>query len=307
MSTKNQSKPADTIPHKFHLSFDKTAKERAELSPDQLAPLNVDPQVASTTAIGAVGRLLLVRDQIVTQLPEFDIAQFDRIGTYAEAFAYSHTVFLAASAPSQPIATLAERATQIRELFLSDANALAKRGLIDGKPLDELKGSVGYLNVASDIGVLVRVFRERWQYISTKSAVQIAELDEAELLFERITLAYAERNQTSTAETAASDDRLRAYTLLVNAYDQARRAVLYIRWSEDDGDTIAPSLWAGRGGHGKAKTDVKAPEKPVVEEPNAHPPVNGGTQPPANGASPTNGAPPAQPVTPGHPGGSPFI
>ena len=91
------------------------------------------------------------------------------------------------------------------------------------------------------------LLRERWRDIGHKSAIEPQELDEAEQMFERITTAYAVRASRPLTVAAAVEDRRRAYTLLVRAYDHARRAVTYLRWTEGDADAIAPSLWAGRG------------------------------------------------------------
>jgi len=45
----------------------------------------------------------------------------------------------------------------------------------------------------------------------------------------------------------------------MRAYDEARRAVVFLRWHQDDADTITPSLYAGRGkGKGKG-TDAETP------------------------------------------------
>jgi hypothetical protein len=52
--------------------------------------------------------------------------------------------------------------------------------------------------------------------------------------------------------------RARAFTVFSRAYDQVRRAAMFLRWNEGDPDAIVPSLYAGRGGRGKA-----AEEKPV--------------------------------------------
>ncbi|HEX4334524.1 MAG TPA: hypothetical protein VH062_01350 [Polyangiaceae bacterium] len=56
---------------------------------------------------------------------------------------------------------------------------------------------------------------------------------------------------------ASSDLRTRAFTLFVNAYDQVRRAVSYLRWDDDDAGTVAPSLYVRRG-NGKKKPDLLA-------------------------------------------------
>ena len=115
--------------------------------------------------------------------------------------------------------------------------------------------------------------------------MQASELDEADQLFERITKANAERSQPGRTAIAADDDRRRAYTLVLDAYDQARRAAAFLRWSQQDADKLVPSLWAGRGGRGKPKV-----EEPIVGDEETVP------EPVA----------PAAPVEPGMPGGSPF-
>jgi hypothetical protein len=67
----------------------------------------------------------------------------------------------------------------------------------------------------------------------------------------------------------AADRRARAFTLFVDAYDQTRRAVTYLRWKEDDVETIAPSLYKGRGGRGASSSDTDAaqPAQPGTAAP----------------------------------------
>lgn len=103
---------------------------------------------------------------------------------YAKALAFAQTVYGASWTPSESLPQLAARAIAMRQQFVTGATALAWRGLLDGETLEELEGGSGYLNVAAELGVLVRMFRERWSEIATKTANQPAELDEAEHLFE---------------------------------------------------------------------------------------------------------------------------
>jgi hypothetical protein len=283
-----------TAVHTFQTSFDETAADRAALAPTALVTIKLDVSVALTTVLGTLAHLAALRDAIA-QLPGREIDAFDKLEVYAEALAHANTAFLAASQPPSELRELMPRAIEIRALLLSDVTALVNRGLVDGKPFADLKGPVGYLNIASDIGVIVRVLRERWVDISTKSAAQADELDEAEQIFERITVAYAERARQPGIISAASEERQRACTLLVNAYDKTRRAVQYIRWDEGDADKLAPSLYARRTRRGSRASPT--PPAPPVADPSelAH----------ADGAAPvcphTNGA--AVAVAPG---GSPF-
>ena len=116
--------------------------------------------------------------------------------------------------------------------------------------LEQLKKAPGYLNMTEDLGALVNMIRSRWDVIKDNSGIKPAELDEAEKLYEQITTAYGERQQIQQKVLASQQDRQRAYTLLLKAYDDARRAISYLRWNAGDVETIAPSLWAGRGSRG---------------------------------------------------------
>src|SRR5262249_7556305 len=129
----------------------------------------------------------------------------------------------------------------------TDATALAQRGLFDGDHLQSLKRARKYLRLGSDVAVLARMFRERWDELAWRTATSLEDLDAAEELHERITFAVAQRSQQSRPVERAAEERLRAFTLVARAYDQVRRAVIYVQWDERDFDRIVPSLWAGRG------------------------------------------------------------
>jgi hypothetical protein len=308
MSKAKHKTSTEKVSHPFQAAFRKTAAARAALAASDLLPINLDVQIALTSVLGAVPRLMTFRDAIVAALPDLDITQLDHLKTFAEALAFANAAYLAASRPLETLPALQSRAMEIRDQLLSDATALAKRGLLDRKLLSELKGGTGYLNTSSDLGVLVRMLRERWDAIASKSAIQLAELDEAEQLFERITSAYAERTQQSTAVAAAAEDRQRAYSLLLRAYDQARRAMTYLRWREDDVEKIAPSLWAGRGQRsGNAGTaNAGSTANGAAPSPDAATgSASVGAEP--NGTIPAHALTPAPPIViPALPGGSSF-
>lgn len=59
------------------------------------------------------------------------------------------------------------------------------------------------------------------------------------------------------ARASASDDRVRAYSLVLAAYSEVRRATSHVRWHQGDAESFAPSLWTGRGGRGKPKEVVR--------------------------------------------------
>jgi hypothetical protein len=85
-----------------------------------------------------------------------------------------------------------------------------------------------------------------------------------ENLADQINQALGIREQMPELQAAAARDRQAAYSLFIEAYDEVRAAIAYVRRKEDDVDNIMPSLYAGRNGGRK---------KPVVDEPKPTPPV----------------------------------
>ena len=53
---------------------------------------------------------------------------------------------------------------------------------------------------------------------------------------------------------------MRALSDLIYGYDQLRRMMSYLRWSEGDADSIVPSLYAGRGR--RTASDVDDTDEP---------------------------------------------
>lgn len=248
-------------------AYQQLVEEIRAVPDSELIAINLDIPTAVTTALGALPDIRALRDRIVKELPAFDIARFDKLEGYTLAVGHAHALYLAASAPAESIPALSEAAADTREVLLSDASALAKRGMLDGQRLKELKGPVGYRNLAFDLFTLATLMREQWAKISAKTAVQLSELDQAETLADRLLTAIGEREQGPASVAATAETRQRAFALFVNSYDQARRAVSHLRWNEGDVDAIAPSLYAGRNSgsrrkNGDSETPAPAPTAP---------------------------------------------
>jgi hypothetical protein len=241
-------------------SLAKARPEMAVLAPRDLLQIQVDPMAAVTTARGALPQIMAFKLRMA-KLPEFEIKNLENLELYALATTQAQAVFLGASAPPERFQELVAEATELREQLLSDATALARRGLINGAKLAELKGSVGYRNVASDLLTLTNMIRADWAKVVGKTGVTEAELDRAEVVGDQLINDIGLKQLAPAAVAAVALERQQAYTLLVNAYDQVRRAISYLRWDEDDVDSIAPSLYAGR----KRKTSTDVDPTPAVE------------------------------------------
>jgi hypothetical protein len=284
----------------FEEPYNAIQPEMKALSPEQLVPISIDIPAAVATVLGVQPQVLDLKDDIARQLPEFNGELPARLDTYAMALSHAQTLYMMASAPESAIKPLSDEGSALRETLFADANALVKHKLMNGNQFNELKGPVGYKNLAMDLQILAQAFRNSMEAVQGKCATTPAQLLRAEQIALLLLKLAGIQEQGPGKVASASDNRSRAFTLFVKAYDQIRRAVTYLRWKENDVEDIAPSLYAGRGG-GKRTTDVPAPTPPAPVPPPASPatPVPAGTAPPAvptshvavsAEAAPTNGA-----------------
>lgn len=276
----------------FKKAFDATAEARAALTPELLMPINIDVRQAHNTALGVIPKLAALRSR-VAKLSEFDMDVYDSIETYAQALAYAHPMYLGAAPQSDELPELAAHAMALRDRLLGDATMLARRNLVDAKRLAQVQGGNGYLNIASDLATIVGVIRDSWAKVQGKSPIDESELAEADELYRRMTMATVNRTQASETEASWANERQRAYTLLIKAYEQARRAATFLLWPPAEADKLVPSLWKGRGGRPSSKSD------PNVEPADPVAPVDADPAPVP--------APVVAPSGPGMPGGSPFL
>ena len=273
-------------------AFESTQAERDAIDSKDVAMPNLDVDNTLSTASAALPTIRGLRGSVST-LPASDMRQFDRIEIYIWALLYAHMAYGVATKPPEPLPAMAARAAKKRDLLNAEVAVLVKRGTIDGKQLDQLRGGVSYRHIALDLLLLVFLLQQHWSVISGRTMSTPEELTEAQVLGRALFEAVNGRERTSEEVIKAANDRSRAFVLLVRAYDEVRRAATYLRWHEGDVDTLVPSLYAGRTGHGKSESDKKTPVAPT---PAPVAPV-GGAQPVA----------PAPVIIPGQPGGSPFL
>lgn len=281
----------------FFLGFRRVEAEVRALAEDSLDPINLDVPTTVTTVLGAWPEILALRAQVAV-LPNFDISRFDKLRDYALALAHTHGVYRGLAAPPDGLVKAAEQLANTRDMLFADAMALAKRGVFDEGRVAKLRSGPGYKNLAFDVVGLVQILRERWADIANRTGVQQAELDQAAQLAQRLVTLVGLKEQQPVAANGVALQRQQAFTLLVRAYDEVRRAISFLRWHEQDVDAIAPSLWSGRGNR-------PAPEPappPAPNEPAA--PIVSSSAASTGATAPTSAA--NQPAGVGLPGSAPF-
>lgn len=228
------------------LAFAEVEEEMAALDPERLAPINVDIPRAAITALGAIPSLSALRPRIVKELPTFALASIDNLETYALAAFYAHLLSLPAEAKSVH-APLIEEATKLRRTLLVAAEALADRDLLAPAQVAQIRSGQGHIDTAGDLVALATLFTNDWHKLKTKTAITRAEVERAATLGPELLAALGVREHAGgKSPSQIKEQRRRAFTLLVRAYDQCRRAVTFLRWSEGDTRKIVPSLFASR-------------------------------------------------------------
>jgi len=283
-------------------AYEHVELEMKALDESEVRLVNVDPPASVARVLGALEKIRPYREDIAKLLgPEMQ--QVDKLEVYAFALQEAHVRSLSAGKTPDDLRALAEAGDALRAMLRSDGAALTARGLIDPARLESCTGQPGYKVIATELGVLSAVFLSVWPQIQGKCCVTEQELQRAQLIADALLAYVGVRDKSPEARAEALAMRGRAFTLLVNKYDIARRAVTFLRWNEGDADDIAPSLFAGKQ-RGKDKTDAQ-PQEPIATPPGS---------PPATGSTPTAGpTPPAasggnsQPVVTTGPQGSPFM
>lgn len=232
----------------FEESYQRVLPEMRALSPDELMQITIDVPSAISTVLGVVKELPRYRDAMTKQLPEFDLARFDRLEEYAMALSHANTLYATATKPPDDLKAVYEEGLKLRERLHADTTTLVVRELINPSTLKEYTGLVGHKNVATELQILAQVLKESFKQIEGKCAATVPEIDRALKVAARLLRIVGEREQRAAVVQETTDLRNRAFTLFDAAYDEARRGIIYLRWHEGDADTVTPSLYAGRGG-----------------------------------------------------------
>ncbi len=213
---------------------------------EKLGIINVDIPSVVTLVIGSLPEILQVAGDIQKVAPEVDVARIQRLRTYALALNYAHARYLSSAPVQDNLEVLVNDAAQRFATLSADTAALIKRGLINGKELEDLGSPVGYKNVAVSLTRFASVLSANWEKIEGKCAITREELDTTLRLAELILTAVGLKEQGATKAESATEYRLRAFYLLSNEYDRVRQAVTFVRWKQGDAEEIAPSIYTGR-------------------------------------------------------------
>lgn len=239
--------------------YERLLPELEAVKVEDLVPVNLDVPAAVATVLVALPQIAALVPALAP-LRDFDVERVRRLDEYAMALSHAHAAFLMASQPVDSLQPLVDEGIALRALLTADATALALRGLVDGSRLRDLRGPNGYRNLALDLQILASIFRRNFSKVQGKCATTAEEVQSAVRIAAGILRGVGLREQGTVTIAAAAEMRMRAFTVLADVYDQARRAIVFLRWREGDADAIAPPLQGGRGSAGGARADAALPE-----------------------------------------------
>jgi hypothetical protein len=252
----------------FEEPYQRLRGELDALPQDDVEEVNLEVKTLVALVFGVLPRLIAHRDAIVKQLPGFDIARFDKIEDYAMALSYTNTLHATATRPVDGLAELNDEGIKLRSTLQGDITALIARGFIHPESIKNYTALTGYKNVASDLQIQAQILKDKWSQIEGKCATTLTEVEHALKVAAHLLRLTGLKEQSPAVVANAAEQRKRAFTLFRRAYDDARRAIIFLRWHEEDADEIAPSLYAGRTGMKKkvnAEESIPAPAASAVQ------------------------------------------
>jgi hypothetical protein len=247
-------------------AFDRVLPELKELRDEDLLTISLDIPAAVYTVLGTLKELGPVRELIEKELPSFALSQLDNLQDYALALSIAHARCVSAAEEASNLETLAEEATELRERLLAEVRAFTYHDVFSEEQLKNLKGGTGRKNIASDLLVLTSMMQDKWPELAGKTPTTRDDLERASRVSTRLGRILGEKEQGPSAVAQTTENRQRAYTKLMTAYEAVQRAVYYLRGARYDSDTIVPNLHPGRPGARKKNEDVQTP--PVTTVPN---------------------------------------
>jgi hypothetical protein len=210
---------------------------------NELLAVNIDIPTAVIVALGTARSVQELRQEVRKQLPTFDLSVFDRLKTVAQAAGHAHVLWLVSDVRCDNVPALSIKCQALRQRLHDHAIALAAQGVLSRNHNHLMISSEG-LPLAKDFGKLTRYLRVAWDEAGFDGPRERRDLQRAEELADELFSEAAKRETAqSTAEYESTEQRQRFFTLLVQEYEQIRRAVTFVRWNEGDGHRVAPTLF----------------------------------------------------------------
>lgn len=236
-------------------AYQQTLTEMRALPEAEVLQVNLNVGLCVSTTLGCLEKVRAMQGRIAT-LPCTDLKAVNSLERYALALAQAQALVGASGRSELSVSDLYRQARLKRDVFRLDLRSLAQHGVLSQPAPRPKPGSRGYHGVAFELMSLVAFLRHEWPNVAGKTLVTEQHLREAETLCHLLLTSVGEEAQKAAREQRAEQLMLRdrAFTLLMKAYEETRRAVAYLLWDEDQGSAVLPSLYAVRFSKRRKKT-----------------------------------------------------
>ena len=218
--------------------------------PEGFTVMRLGAAAAAGIAEGALPRILTQRAAVAAEFGEERAAYIDALPRLVNETqdAYLGVTMVEAGGS---VATLHAEVSACHALLISDADGLVRRRLLDPNLVEPCRPAQGYLTTVSSTLLTVKLFREQWEQIKERAPTSKEDLDVAESKALELRQRLHE-GELGAERIMAMERRTQLLTMLVRQYGEVRRMIGFVRYWNDDADTIAPSLWSGRRGKKRA-------------------------------------------------------
>jgi hypothetical protein len=226
--------------------------------------IHTDPIGAANVVLSYLPRIQSLRDDIARSLPDFELGHIEHLEVYALTVIDAQTDTNVCVRRDPELPALAKRGFVLRGHFMASARALVRHKLFEPHQLKKLRRPSGYLNLTKDLLLFVVIFQHDWSRYENRCPITRADLMEAAHIAAEISRRAGSRERTPEALREARDRRARAFTLLVESYNEVRAAVVFLRRKQGDANHYAPPLTRRKRRRKRNRAPAVSPRADVV-------------------------------------------
>jgi hypothetical protein len=230
------------------VAYESVRAEVQALPPADEGRITVNIPTVVTIVRGAQPNIEAEIERIAA-LPEFDVEALRKLPSYALALLHVYLLLLPSSESESRLQGLVSEASPLRERMLGQAEGLALLGFVDRERVAAIRRGTGHLDTANDLIALAQLFRAGGDELLGKTKLTPAEVARAYVVGMNLVDALGKRRVGTDGAGKASEyeaEYAKLFWLVERTYDQARRALAYLRWSEGDVNEKAPSIYTRR-------------------------------------------------------------
>jgi len=269
---KKQQPKRTIIPTSGAQAFEDLHDEIMAVPEDQLIQISADISFAHEIALAGADRMDELMPELV-KLPGLDLDRIRKLRVYAAACEHSHVLATSPTEDDLRLRQLLDEAVKLRRTLLSTASLLVVVGELSEDRVAAIPTGIGHVETARAIEMLGVLFEQIWDRVESRIPVTAEMVERAPVLaYELHGLLGAKMVEPIARASDAQSMQQRAFTLLVQVYDECRSAVEYLRRREGDADLYTPSMFVKKR---------RRPTAPEVEPPETEESETTPTAPPS--------------------------